>query len=279
MLEKRFQAPHKRKSQPEVQMSDAMREHFAQKIEHELENVVREAREKNKTMVMVNRLRNPNIQSQMLSIAKRYPNMFTRPPTEIIANINATIEREMLLTHINPKIDAWRSSYNGLSKKAIIGTRGKATNQMREYIEAHEKEHAVRSSFMNFRPGVSGDMARSFSKWSWFKEKCKQMIVAAAWSNLIATFLGPVPAAGYFASEVLKSTYMHSSWEIYARMSQLKNYFGMEADEEFTAEHLEYARKHYIEDTGLNNNMQAFFDGITPRSQRQFLYTINNFGV
>ena len=53
--------------------------------------------------------------------------------------------------------------------------------------------------------------------------------------------------------------YAISASELTARMAQLKNYFGMCDDEQFTLEHLEYARVHYIEDTGLDNYMTVFF--------------------
>jgi hypothetical protein len=43
-------------------------------------------------------------------------------------------------------------------------------------------------------------------------------------------------------------------------MAQVKNYFGMQGGEQFTRAHLEYARQHYVEDTGLDNNMTLFFE-------------------
>lgn len=53
--------------------------------------------------------------------------------------------------------------------------------------------------------------------------------------------------------------YMSSPDELMARMAQVKNYYGMQAGETFTQRHLDYARSHYVEDTGLDNNMTLFF--------------------
>lgn len=53
--------------------------------------------------------------------------------------------------------------------------------------------------------------------------------------------------------------YMTSPDELMARMAQVKNYYGMHSNESFTQMHLDYARSHYVEDTGLDNNMTLFF--------------------
>jgi hypothetical protein len=62
-------------------------------------------------------------------------------------------------------------------------------------------------------------------------------------------------------------------------MSQLKNYFGMRGDEKFTKEHLEYARKNYMKDTGFVIQIKPFFDAITKETEKNFLDIINNLGV
>lgn len=67
--------------------------------------------------------------------------------------------------------------------------------------------------------------------------------------------------------------------EILERMSQLKNYFGFKGDEIFTKEHLAYAKKHYIDDTGVNNSMGIFFRAITPEKEAKFIEAMNTFGA
>lgn len=67
--------------------------------------------------------------------------------------------------------------------------------------------------------------------------------------------------------------------EILARMSQLKNYFGLHGAEPFTQEHLAYARAHYVKDTGLDNHMSVFFRAITPEKEVAFINGMNTLGV
>ena len=68
--------------------------------------------------------------------------------------------------------------------------------------------------------------------------------------------------------------------EIAERMAQLKNYFGMSGNEEFTKAHLVWAREHFIKDLpGCDNGMTHFFQAITPETEERFLYLINNSGI
>ncbi|KND48640.1 MAG: hypothetical protein AB200_02845 [Parcubacteria bacterium C7867-005] len=73
--------------------------------------------------------------------------------------------------------------------------------------------------------------------------------------------------------------YLFTGMEIAERMSQLKNYFGFKADEKFTQAHLDYARTHYIDDTGMDNGMTLFFQGITPETEGRFIELINTSGI
>lgn len=50
----------------------------------------------------------------------------------------------------------------------------------------------------------------------------------------------------------------HNNTEISARGSQLHDYFGHIGNEPITEDMLEYARQHYIQDTGLDNDMHDF---------------------
>jgi len=43
--------------------------------------------------------------------------------------------------------------------------------------------------------------------------------------------------------------------EAAARGTQIKNYFGIADNTEVTPDMLKYAAKHYVEDTGMDNNM------------------------
>lgn len=73
--------------------------------------------------------------------------------------------------------------------------------------------------------------------------------------------------------------YLLTAHEIAERMAQLKNYFGMQGHDEFTAQHLAYAREHYLEDVGVDNNVGDFFAAITPDTEAAFLGLINTAGI
>lgn len=52
--------------------------------------------------------------------------------------------------------------------------------------------------------------------------------------------------------------------ELAARGSQIKDYFKItDPYQEITPEQLKYAAKNYIKDTGIDNNMSEFFEGIS----------------
>ncbi|MES2622809.1 MAG: hypothetical protein V4576_00200 [Patescibacteria group bacterium] len=76
-----------------------------------------------------------------------------------------------------------------------------------------------------------------------------------------------------FNEENLNLRHSAKADEVLARMSQLKNYFGFREGESFTAEHLEYAKTHYVHDVGLDNRMSDFFASI--EDQHKFLEVIN----
>jgi len=61
--------------------------------------------------------------------------------------------------------------------------------------------------------------------------------------------------------------------EILARMAQLKNYFGFTGSEEFTKQHLDFAKSHYVEDTKLDNTMNDFFEKI--EKEDKFIENMN----
>jgi hypothetical protein len=77
---------------------------------------------------------------------------------------------------------------------------------------------------------------------------------------------------GYISSFDNKIT---ASQEVLARITQLRNYFGMVGSEEFNQYHLDYARKHYVEDTGMDNSVSYLLSAI--KDENKFLVLINSF--
>lgn len=72
---------------------------------------------------------------------------------------------------------------------------------------------------------------------------------------------GPVPENAFFPRlNYLYKDYFkrYKNTEVAARGSQLHDYFGHTGTEPITAEELQYAKEHYVKDTGINNLMNNF---------------------
>lgn len=136
------------------------------------------------------------------------------------------------------------------------------------YVEAHEKGHLIRQyvSDSNF---LKDYFSNGFDQF-------KVVLSEADYMGLKSKY-----TSEYTYEDATKELldYLFSGVEIIERMAQLKNYFGMEGDEQFTKEHLDYARMHYLADTNMDNFMTYFFSGITPETEEAFLELINTSGV
>lgn len=66
-----------------------------------------------------------------------------------------------------------------------------------------------------------------------------------------------------YITRAINNDYFLSPTELSARGTQIKNYFGLtDSSQEITGDMLRYAAKHYIKDTGIDNNMKEFFISI-----------------
>jgi hypothetical protein len=81
------------------------------------------------------------------------------------------------------------------------------------------------------------------------------------------------------SNEVNQPGYLREPDELLARMAQFKNYFGMSSDELFTAQHLNYVRQHYVEDTGLDNGVATLLGIVTPETEARFIELMNELPV
>lgn len=124
------------------------------------------------------------------------------------------------------------------------------TDRQKDIIAAHEAYHGMVKA-----PGtVQAELSKSFDSGVYFNE--------------------------IVDGEGLKQPgYLQKPDELMARMAQLKNYFGMKDGQEFTKGHLEYARAHYVEDTGLDNSMSVMFRIISSRTEPNFLRAMNTLPV
>jgi len=105
-------------------------------------------------------------------------------------------------------------------------------------IEAHEKAH-----------GVFGNLTKEEKKHIW----------------------------NVFEHAKIGYGYSKNPEEILIRLTQIKNYFGFKGDEEMTLNRLRYAKAHYIEDVGLDNNMSQFFEAITPEKEQAVVDLMNQY--
>lgn len=80
-------------------------------------------------------------------------------------------------------------------------------------------------------------------------------------------------------TDVKQPSYLRNPDELTARMAQFKNYFGMQGGEQFTADHLNYLRQHYIEDTGLDNGVSTMLKMVTPATEKQFIELMNKLPI
>lgn len=145
----------------------------------------------------------------------------------------------------------------------------KPTTKQYAIIEAHEKGHAVRyyPSFGSLDPirrhFMQGFDVHAVTYTQEDFENEQTMLEGMSYED---------------AKEELFS-YLFKPTELAERMSQLKNYFGMRGTEQFTKEHLHYARGHYVADTGMDNRMTHFFQAITPVKEDRFIELINTVGI
>ena len=145
----------------------------------------------------------------------------------------------------------------------------KATNKQLSIIEAHEKGHVIRS-YDNLRKYFSVGFDPT------------KMIFTEKDLEIQANLAKEETENQDFSAEALKEgvvRYLFSGNEIAERMSQLKNYFGIKNSEPFTKDYLDYAREHYISDTGMDNHMGHFFQAITPDTESAFLELMNSSGI
>lgn len=199
---------------------------------------------------------------------------------QIEVDHDATLKRIMSKTGINFTSDEPKGG--DVNKEEIIPLNWKLPTDLDKrpnplqisIAEAHEKGHSIRQYFGTFFDNyfASGfdQKAIDFSREE-YEKALKYM------DRPGTTAVGGPP--DYEEWRKNSFDYLFSGGEIAERMSQLKNYFGMKGDEEFTLEQLHYAQEHYIPDTGMDNRMTQFLKAITPETENKFIRLINSSGI
>lgn len=174
-----------------------------------------------------------------------------------IDNYDANINKIFNSTHIGESTEHDKQKHNlgkgEIGSEGIIFTDGEKLDgsplsaREKNIIESHEKGHGIRDfvseDARDFRQSIDFEVIRKKDA-----ETGKREI-----------------------------GYLRQAEEIAERMAQLKNYFGFKAGDVFTKEHFEYAKKQYVKDIGLDNNMTTFFEAVTEHTLDTFIKTINKY--
>lgn len=210
-------------------------------------------------------------------------NSFIPKSKEIIeAELDERLKEEMVLTPIE------FSEAPPTTESMGVFARNPYTNEpltigQKSLAEAHEKGHALRpyNAISNIGDFFDKHFAPGFdiSKVEFSDEDIEALHRIQEMDHALSEDVERQEKQT--REELVKKylDYIFSGNEIAERMAQLKNYFGMKSSEQFTHEHLQYARDHYLRDVGLNNGMSQFFQAITRETETEFLRLINSSGI
>lgn len=158
-------------------------------------------------------------------------------------------------------------------------SKGKPTTKQMSIIEAHEKGHRIRPYHDRLKPIFMKGF--DLSKVELRDEDYEAL--AYEWEQNVNAGRAAEEEGRPLSKDEWKQSYLRDYLftpnELAERMSQLKNYFGMQGHELFTKGHLDYAREHYVKDVGLDNGMTLFFQAVTPETQDAFVELMNTAGI
>ncbi len=274
-----------------------LQKEFRPEVVEDLKTKVEKAKEKLPTEILLTRLKNPRIQEQILKTFEKYRTSFANQPVEALRLVNERIAKELSNTGIVQK-SLWNfffgGSFNRFTNETAVVVGGDAEDKEANMIfkaiaEAHEKEHSVRSAVIPLFAGIerklNSEVKRVLSK--------NSLLSGKVWGGVLLNgillpmkligIIEPTMMALLLCMKVFNTPYLHRTFEVYARMSQLKNYFGFEGEEKFTPEHLKYAKENYLKDnrmeSGKDAGMRNFLKAITSESEEKFLEVINSHGI
>lgn len=234
------------------------------------------------TLLLFSRLENPVIKKQILDLwfkyetdraGKPYQNVYFEDDKVVFvdrvyeepdyAQLGVRYEEALEIIKNQTSIDEKKSNARGMSLEQI--KEQEWTPHQAAIVEAHEKGHAIRFFYNEapiqslFDEVIDKDLLILHS----LKEK----------EGLLKTEEEKIESKNNSIG------YITSGVEIAERMNQLKNYFGFKADELFTVDHLQYAKKHYVADTGFDNNMRDLFSMIPQEKEQAFVALMNSAGI
>lgn len=150
----------------------------------------------------------------------------------------------------------------------------KLTRKQMSIVEAHEKGHRIRP----YHNELALMFIQGFDPSEVEFTEADYEIQEEMWKKSFEATGSPMPSREELKINYL-ADYLFQPNELAERMNQLKNYFGMQGAELFTKAHLDYARTHYVQDTGFDNGMRFMFQAVTPEKEEEFLKLINSAGI
>ena len=158
------------------------------------------------------------------------------------------------LSNLNPKQDpthplikegnAFYSSQNKQIHTPMVGKFAKLNKKFPGIVDAHELQHAV------------DDLGKVGFNYS--DEELNNLLNSIDYTKINKD----------------DADYLNNLTEMHARIGQIKNYFGItDPHAPVTEDMWNYARRHYVKDTGMDNQMQEFFRIV--KDPKTFLSIIN----
>lgn len=253
--------------------------------------------QENPTLLLISRLKNPEIFEQLISLYKDYYKQenFEAKPEKLKKMIQEELNKRIEIiekdtpimtnsesggSHCGEGDDLfWHDDYDACREKIQInedkyyGDRIDSNKwvQTQGITESHEKGHFLRAfGDRYFREYFCSGFDKNVFPYTperVLKYSKKHFKVDSITQDNVRNYIRE------------GKRYLFTGHEIAERMSQLKSYFGMRGNEKFTPKHLAYAREHYIPDTGFDNNMSEFFSAITKETELRFIELINSSGI
>lgn len=236
--------------------------------------------ENNWSMLVRERLMSPDTKHKFFELKRRFPTIETRTRDEYINQFSSG-------KPTRPKADIFKDEYESLLTEENYEANLEKVFDSTDYINAHEAGKEVTELGSSDGRGDVGSVFKDAQNYSGSTLGVGQKGIVEAHEKMHG-IVEPLTLgeADYILScfktpkggscEILRGyDEEKQAIELLIRMSQLKNYLGFRGEEEFTREHLDFVREHYIKDTGLDNNMSDFFDAIDRENEGRFIELMN----
>ena len=170
-------------------------------------------------------------------------------------------ELKTILDPLDSSVKEGGANYNLMEKiirSPMFGKYFKMNQKYKNSVDAHEFWHAVDDVLKNLnkKPQPLANLAIS----NFFRRNESVEVPGIDFSKI------PQTVQDYFKG--------HDFTELKARLTQLKNYFGIKNPHQpITVDQWNYARRHYVNDMGGDNNMQQLFRSVI--DPKAFLDWIN----